>query len=123
MANETTITAKLSFDKGLVVGVARDETDKSFDVTGARYHQGVQNVATSEEAIALGDIPTTALGYCHVKNLDPTNFIKIRPGTGLADMLKLKPAESCVFRWMTGIIPFIIADTAACDVEILIIED
>lgn len=123
MANEIKLTAKITFDKGAVVGVKRDESDKTFDVAGTRYHQGVQNVGTSEEAVTLGDIPVAGLGYCHIKNLDATNFVKFRPGTGLADMLKLKPLESCLFRWMTSITPFCIADTAAVDIEILIIED
>ncbi len=123
MANEIKLTTKITFDKGSVAGVKRDETDKSFDVSGSKYSQTVQNVNTSEEAIALGDIVVANLGYCHIKNLDATNFISIRPGTGLADMLKLKPSESCLFRWEPGITPFWIADTGTCDVEILIIED
>lgn len=123
MANEIKLTAKITFDKGSVAGVERDETDKSFNVTGTRYNQGVQNVGTSEEAMALGDVPAASIGYCHMKNLDATNFIEVRPGTGTADLLKLKPGESALFRITLSMTPWLIADTGACDVEILIIED
>lgn len=125
MANEVKMTTKITFDKGSVAGVKRDETDKSFDVTGARYSQGVQNVGfASTEAINFGDVGDANAGFCHMKNLDATNFVKIGGATGEVYVMKLKPGESCLFRWMkaagTG---FIQADTAACDVEILTIED
>lgn len=124
MANEIQMTAKITFDKGLVVGVGRDETDVNVDVAGTRYTQIVQEIGfAAEELISLGDVPSASLGYCHMKNLDATNFVQIRPATGVADMCKLKAGESCLFRWMTGITPYMIANTAAVDVEILIIED
>lgn len=123
MANEITMTAKISFDKGLVVGVSRDETDKQVDVAGTRYTQIVQEIGTSEEVIALGDVPSASIGYCHMKNLDATNFVEVRPALGAADLMKLKPGESAVFRFTLSVVPAMIADTGACDVEILIIED
>jgi hypothetical protein len=58
-----------------------------------------------------------------VRNMDVTNFVKIRAGSGLTDLIKLKPGEFALFRLMTGITPYAIADTAACDIEFCIIED
>ncbi len=53
-----------------------------------------------------------------------TNFVKIGGATGEVKVIKLKPLEVCLFRWLkasgTG---FAQADTGDCDVEILIIED
>lgn len=123
MANEITLTAKLLFTKGSVTGVSRITTDKGIDVTGTRYSQIVQAVDTTEEAMAIGDVPAASIGYCWMKNLDATNFMEVRPGTGTADLLKLKAGESCVFRITSSMTPWLIADTAACDVEILLIED
>lgn len=123
MANELKITAKITFNKTPVANVSRDETDVTFDVTGTRYSQVVQEFGTVEEPLTLGDVPIAGLGYCWLKNLDPTNFVLIGPAAGDAYLIKLKPVESAVFRLNLSITPVVKADTAACDVEVLIVED
>lgn len=125
MANEIKLTAKITFDKGEVSGVKRDESDKLVDVSGSRYSQTVQAVGfASEEAIGMGDVGVTNAGYCHMKNLDATNFVTYGPIAADVHLGKLKPGESCLLRWnKAAAVPVIQADTAACDVEILVIED
>lgn len=123
MANEISMTVKITFNKTPVANVERDETDVGVDVTGTRYHQGVQEVGTTEEVLVLGDIPIASLGYCWLKNLDATNFVQFGPAAADAYLIKLKTLESALFRLNLSITPVCKADTAACDVEVLIIED
>lgn len=123
MADELRLTTKLTYNNTPIANISRDETDVTFDVTGTRYSQVVQEIGTVEEPLTLGDVPSANLGYCWLKNLDPTNFINIGPAAGDAYLVKLKPLESAVFRLMTSITPVCKADTAACDAEVLIIED
>lgn len=123
MANELMITAKITFNKTPVANITRNETDKTFDVSGKRYSQVVQEVATTEEALTLGDVPSANLGYCWMKNLDPTNFILVTGAAGDVYLMKFKPLESGLFRLNLSIDPFIKADTDPCDVEVLIVED
>lgn len=119
MANELTIAASLTFSKS-GVQVTFPKTGTSFTVSGTKYSRTVQSVGTSEEALILGDVGTP--GYSLIVNLDATNFVKIRGATGAVDCIKLKPGEFCLFRH-AGSAPFAIADTAACKIEHLLIED
>lgn len=123
MADELRITAKITYNNSPITNITRDETDKTFNVTGTRYSQVVQEVGTTEEALTLGDVPSASLGYCWMKNLDPTNFILLTGAATEVYLMKLKALESAVFRLNLSIVPFIKADSAACDVEVLIIED
>lgn len=119
MANELTVSVSLAFSS------SGREAKKSygglqFDVSGNAYVHHIQNIGTSEEALDVGDLGTA--GYMICKNLDATNFVEIRPGTGTADLIKLKAGEVACFRLaLNG--PYAIADTAACDLEYLIVED
>lgn len=125
MANEIKMTAKITFDKGLVVGVGRNVTDKLIDVTGTRYTQVVQSVGfAAEEALEMGDVGATNAGYCHLKNLDATNFVTFGPIAADVHMGRLNAGESCLFRLnKAAAVAVIQADTAAVDVEVLVIED
>jgi len=125
MANEILMTAKLAFDKGLVVGVSRDESDKNVTVTGARYSQVVQNVGfAAEEAMEMGDVGAANAGYCHIKNLDSTNFITYGPLATETHLGRLNAGESALLRLNKAAATAVIqANTAACDVEILVVED
>lgn len=123
MADELKITAKITYNKSPVANVSRDETDKTIDVTGTRYSQVVQDVNTTEEALTLGDVPSASLGYCWMKNLDPTNFVLLTGAATEVYLIKLKALESAIFRLNLSIVPFIKADSSPCDVEVLIVED
>jgi len=119
MANELTATCSLRFSKG-GREVSKSYSGVQIDVSGDKWVFGVQEIGTSEEAIDVGDIGTT--GFLIAKNLDSTNFISIRPGTGTANLVKLKAGEPCMFRLaLNG--PWAISDTAACDLEYLILEN
>jgi hypothetical protein len=122
MANEITHTSSLSFQKDGVSGNAMAVAGAQHNVSGYRYFRQIQSVTTSEAALQLGSLAT--LGWCIMKNLDATNFIQVRTATGGIAFLKLKAGETAVFRFGTGVTaPFIIADTATCKVEYMIVED
>jgi hypothetical protein len=121
MAAELTVTGSLSFAKGNVPAIARARSGVTFDVAGAKYVAGVQNIGTSEEAIHLGDLGTP--GWYYLRNLDNTNYIEVRPNTGVADCLKLKPGEFSVGRFAADAVPYAIANSGACNLEKLIVED
>ena len=122
MADEVSVIAVLTFAKSGVADVERRPGTLTFDVTGTKYHQSVASVATSEAALPLGGLAGDTRGWMYAKNLDDTNFITLRMGTGAADFVKLMPGEVFMGR-LAADTPWAIADTLACELEYLIIED
>ncbi len=119
MANELTVSAALVFAKNSS-SITFGASGVSRNVAGDRYIRTIQSVGTAEEAIGKGELGT--LGYGVFRNLDATNFITLRAATALASGIKLEPGDYCVFR-LGGNAPFAIADTAACLMEYLIVEE
>lgn len=119
MADEVTGIATMQFAKGNVSALKRT-LSFSVDVSGDKYVSNVQEIGTSEEALEVGDVATA--GWMWGRNLDSTNFIKLRMGSGAADLVKVKAGEPFLFR-LAGNTPYAIADTAACDLEYTIVED
>ena len=122
MANEISVTIKITFAKGTLPTVTRNPSALSVDMTGTQFVAGVQSIGTAEEALDLGDMGALTLGWMYCKNLDGTNFVEIRPATATADLIKLKAGEFALFR-LTSNTPYAIADTAACELDYLIVED
>ncbi len=121
MANEATVSVSLAFAKG-DVSTSLAFTDLQFDVSGSKITHVVQNIQiTTEEALDIGDITTS--GFMIVRNLDDTNFVTMNGATGLATQcVKLKAGECALFRH-AGTAPVAVSDTAACNIEFLLIED
>jgi hypothetical protein len=121
MANEITVTAVLSFVEGGRDASMSKSTQHDFvAAVGSRpYIKSTQNIGTSEESVAKGDI--TNIGWCAIKNLDSTYYVEIGCVTGQYT-IKLKAGESCVFRAAANTI-FAKANTSAVDIEYLFIED
>lgn len=99
--------------------VSREYGKKTFTVTGDKFTHIIQEIGTAEEAIDLGDV--SAGGYSFWWNHDSTNFVTIRPGTGADDLVKIGAGEVALFR-LAASAPYAIADTAACEVEYVILE-
>lgn len=122
MANELTLTLQFKYTTGNLNINPEGKTGATVTVTGTNALSHVQNIGTSEEAITLGDV--TPGGYCYVENLDGTNFVSLRQATGASDFLRLKAGEACIFRMdADATAPFAIADTAACDVLFVLLEN
>ncbi len=120
MANELEVSATIKFTKNSIVRLRESGTIQR-DVTGANSLEHVQTIGTSEEAITLGDI--TVGGYAFFKNLDSTNYIELRQATGASDFCRLLAGDVALFRIspdMTA--PYAIADTASCDLLVMMVD-
>lgn len=90
-------------------------------VAGSRMIHNRQEIGTSEEALILGDV--AAGGFLIIVNRDATNFVELRSGTSATDFVRLKPGEPALFRLSPdATAPYAIADTAACEVEYILVE-
>jgi hypothetical protein len=118
LANELTITASLSFSKGEFSALL-NKTGIQLDVAGEDYVEMSQLVLVTEAALDLGAITTP--GYILMYNPDTTNFVEIRPATGVADCVKI-PAGGIALFMNAAVAPFIISDTASVRVYYLLIE-
>lgn len=119
MANELSIsTLTISFAKSGSPSVSATPAALSITVSGAQIMDNVQNVGTTEEAVLLGDVASG--GYWFVQNLDSTNFVELRSGTGATDFIRLNAGEWAIFRTSADAsAPYAIADTSACNVRFL----
>ncbi len=120
MANEISVTASLSVYKSSVMSAAvgRSITDALFTMTGSAWIESILDVLTSATVIPLGGVATPHWAY--FKNLDASNFIKIRNGASGADLLKLKAGECAFCPLLDSAVPYAIADTATCKMEYVI---
>ena len=116
MANELSISASLTFNKG---GASLNRSDSmSVTVTGDAYTSNVHAVGLTEEILLQGTELGT-LGYVFIKNLDATNFVRV--GITGQYSIKLKAKEFALFRAAADI--YAIADTAICNIETILIEE
>lgn len=126
MANELTLSGSLSYEdsEGTEESLSMANVIKS--VVTKRIVHLKQNVGTSEEAINLGDV--SAPGYAIFINRDETNFISLKVATGGAIFARLDADTAgdgtggfAILKLGSGAqVPYAIADTAACQMEVLI---
>ena len=119
MASELTLSGlTIAFTKANVPSVSLSPASISITVSGNQIMDNVQAVGTSEEAILLGDV--AAGGVWFVQNMDATNFVEIRSGTGATDLIRINAGEWALFRTSADAsAPFAIADTASVNVRFL----
>lgn len=115
MANEIAVSFALSASKGgATISLAKS---KSLDMVGTDMGQMTQQIGTSAEVIAFGDIamPTA---YLAITNLDATNFVELALDSGMVNKFaKLLPGAFCLFPPCTSAI-YAKADTAAVTVQV-----
>ena len=117
MADELTISGlRVAFAKTNCPSFTFNAPTLTIDVAGTQWLDNVQSVGTTEEALVIADV--AAGGYVYVQNMDPTNFVSIRQASAGTNFIKLLAGEFCLFRLSPdSTAPFIIADTAACNVR------
>ena len=121
MAKELQAVGRMVYDDG-DVRVSLDKGVLKIDSAGKQVVHHVQEIGTSEEALDVGDIST--LGWIMFFNQDVTNFVEIRPGSAVADFLRIEKREfSGPMRLAQNATLYAIADTAAVKLEYLLIED
>lgn len=122
MANEIRVSGSLVLDdsEGEAIPLQVPEILKT--LTTKRYTKYKMSVSyTVEEAVGLGD--TASRGWAMFINRDATNFINLKVATGGAIFAKLLAGEFALLRLGSGAqAPYAIADTAACQMEILILD-
>ena len=121
MANEITISASLGLEDSESSDELLQLASTLFNITTKVYVKNKQNVGTSEEAIELGTI--SSLGWAIFINRDATNYVEIRTGTGGNDIVKIPAGGVALFHFGSDVTaPYIVANTAACQVEYLILS-
>lgn len=122
MANEFTLSANLTYEDSEMddpISLAVNELLDS--VVTKKFIHAKQSIGTSEEVIDLGEL--TAIGWALFINRDTTNFLSLKTGTGGTIFAKLKPGKFAMFHFGSGVTaPCAIADTAACQLEYLIVN-
>lgn len=122
MADEITVSTYLRGKKATAgLDLQKAKTGLQFDMAGEDAAVITQVVGTVEEPLIIPDDIATP-GFLHIENKDLTNFVTIRPASGGDDLVKVGPGEVALFR-LAAAAPYIIADTAPCRVEYLILED
>lgn len=120
MANEIFVSAFLAANKGstkVALPLSLNVT-----LTGTKMLHNRQSIGTTEEALEMGEI--SAGGWCLMVNRDATNYVQVRPGTGGTATIKMKAGEPALFRLDSGATaPYLIANTAACEVEYILLEN
>lgn len=119
MANELTINASMEYLDSEEVSASLSVVDKLVTVTTKKPIRNRQTITTSEVAINLGGL--ASIGWVMFKNLDSTNYIEIKTGTAGTIIGKMLAGETYgPVRIGSGITaPFAIANTASCDMEIM----
>lgn len=120
MASELTLQGlHITLSKANVPGVDITISSIQPTVTGTQYMDNVQNIGfAAEEALLLGDVAPG--GYCFFQNMDATNFVSLRQGTGTTNFIKLLAGEWACFRMSAdSSAPFAIADTGAVNLRCL----
>lgn len=122
MANEITVTASINVAKGnfsrrIAPGAL------TFDQAAQGQAGGVLEIGTSEESITLTDLGT--LGWAYFRNLDTSNYVTWGPdSTGMVAVGRMEAGETAgPFRLEPGITLKMQANTAACNVEVIVFED
>lgn len=121
MANEITITGKLEYADSESADLSLEVLEKAANVATKKFIHHKQNIGITEEALDLGEL--TSLGWAIFINRDTTNFVNIKTATSGTIFAKILAGECAMFRFGSGVTaPFAIADTAACQLEYLIIQ-
>lgn len=119
MAYGVTLSASMAYSDSEGSEESRSLSDLLATVATKKFVRHKQNIGTAEEAVQLAEV--TAPGWAIFVNLDVTNFINLKVATSGAIFAKLKPGEFALLRLGSGAqVPYAIADTAACQLEVFI---
>lgn len=126
MANEITITARLQCLKGSL-DVDRYTNADTATMTGTRMSSVVQSIPTTAGGTAV-EISTAVgtAGWTYLKNCSSSNFVTIgvKPAATYYPVIKLLAGEGAVFRLSDDAVStlYALADTAAVDLEVTVLE-
>lgn len=122
MADEITALSKFTLDNGSLKYTSNPGSIQ-IDQTTARMFASVVTVGTTEEVVTFGDV--AAPRVCVMQNLDATNHCEWGPTDSGAMVVagRLRPSSiASQFEIDPGITLRMKADTAACDVLVIVLE-
>jgi hypothetical protein len=122
MANELTVSATLALTNGKLKERAETGALQVTQSVALSFSPTVI-VGTSEEDLAIGDIAT--LGWVLLQNLDSANYVQWGPKSAGAMVAigRLKAGEFALLRLEPGITLRWVANTAAVNVKITLINN
>lgn len=121
MSNEVSINATVQYSDSEDSDAVLQVLDLLVTVASKKFTRLKQNVGTSEEALLLGEV--TSLGIIVLVNRDPTNFVKVKESSSGIVIGKLHHGIPMIWPVGSGIsAPYLQSDTAACQVDVLVIS-
>ena len=114
MANELRASLRLQASNGNFNFLKNVQSINADQTTEGGGGPGTVSVATSEQTEDM-----TGYGYCYIRNLDGTNFVRLGFTTGVYN-IRLRPAGlPMLIELEAAQTLYLLADTAACNVEII----
>jgi hypothetical protein len=120
MANELTINVSAEYLDADDIAASIEVANYVRTLTTKKVLKTKQTVGITEEALVLGDVST--VGFIMLVNRDDTNFVEVKDGVGGTIVGKMFPGEMYgPVRLGSGMqAPYLIANTAECEVEVFI---
>lgn len=121
MADEIKVTTTMRLTKG---SMKHEFSPAQFSLaqTGTLVYDVVMSVGTAEETAGptFGDIGTE--GICVIHNLDTSNYVQVGFATGVYGMRIYKSWHPAIFPLEPNATLYLKANTAACNVRIIVYE-
>jgi hypothetical protein len=121
MAQELSLAGSASYEDAFGVTAEIDIPSLTVTLSTKKVLHTKQTVGITEEALVLGDITTPCLLV--LVNRDETNYVSVKVATSGAIFAKLNPDNVywCIVPLGSGAqAPFVIANSAECELEIFL---
>lgn len=120
MADELTVNSSMAYADADQVEAAMQVRDVKITTTSPGVFYFAQNYGIVETPLVSGGI--SGIGMLMLRNLDPTNYVEVLSGSGGLVIGKMLPGESYgpIRRGSSLTNPYLIANTAACKVEVML---
>lgn len=121
MANEFRIQQSITLTKGYNKHTFAP-TAVTPTQTGSLVYDSVLAIGTTEETAGpnFGDVGTE--GYCVIHNLDTTNYVQVGFATTVYGMRLEAGGPPAIFQLEPGATLYLKANTAACNVRVIVYE-
>ncbi len=121
MADEITLSGALAYLDSELTSDELSVSGLTASVATKLIQRIKMSIPITEVALKLGTI--TSLGWFIGINRDATNYVELRVSTGSTKFAKLTAGKFAIFQFGSGITaPYAIADTAACQLDYLLIS-
>jgi hypothetical protein len=120
-----TVSASIAYMNPLasIQNQALSVPNKRITIQGKHFVAATMSVPTTAGGTPIPIGVLASLGWAMLVNNDPTNYVDVMTAVGGIDFAQLLPGEPLLIRFGSGVTaPALLANTAACDVEFLILE-